>query len=942
MKKLAVVGAATAVVVAIMFLVGRRGCGDPETGTAKGGGAAAHGTQVVTGAASQRLDAVAPWNAQPGVQPRTIAGKVVYAGKPVEGAIVRLGLDPGLDILQQVAEAKTGADGGFDFGPRPATRFNVSAEAPGKKSAQLTVNVADPKAKPGQLVLALGDCGSRLYGSVVDASGGVIAKARLRVAGLAGGETDASGRYSVCVEPMNQWVRVEADGYGTIQVGIGLTGELRYDFVLVPEAVLVGRVVTRDRKPVTGARVLALPDPSEGPHHIASGWAISEDDGRFRIPGLSPGHYRVTATADALASDAPVDALLQPGTATRETIIVVTARARVSGHVRLGDRPIEGATVSAQLGGPGPHLLDQGVSAPAVTQPDGSFVLQGVPFGSVGFAAQPYEVTAPKLLEIKTPAVDGVTIEVAALAALHGTITRKGQPVADGFLLGPDIAAGIVRADPTGAYRVDGLKAGDVRFFAGSSELKAFATPEHVTVAAGEDKLLDIDLNFAGRVKGVVDDERGTPVPGVYVRLINDQGDIGESMSNANGEFDAGSMSGGDYQPSVYPSPMAGQPFEPVGADRLPTIKVPADGTVTGITLAVKAERFSIKGSVVDATGAPVADIHIEAIGRGKPGIDLPSIMSTADGTFAIQNLARGNYNLHAHGFDGSEGDALDIAAGSEGVVIKMIKPGAIEGTLVGFSQPPQVQMLTLTTDLFIGNNPIVEGTRFWQTGVRPGKYAIEAKVGTEVAGESIEVRSGETTRVTLTSRGIGKLEGHLYEFGTKTTPPSFRCDANLSMGGQMGGPPPDPSQTSQVDDKGHFAMAAPIGMVRVFCFAQDGAAFTVAGTDIEVTKAAVPNVLVFTVRVKASAGSTAGFRIRPLVLPLVVNQIEPKGPAETAGLQLGDTITSIDGVPVQGLLPMGASTLIANHAAGTTVTVGVMRGAAAMTFKIPVIASRD
>src|SRR5262249_37710447 len=158
---------------------------------------------------------------------------------------------------------------------------------------------------------------------------------------------------------------------------------------------------------------------------------------------------------------------------------------------------------------------------------------------------------------------------------------------------------------------------------------------------------------------------------------------------------------------------------------------------------------FTIKGTVADASGAPAADVHIEAIGRGKPGIDLPSIMSAADGTFTIQNLARGNYNLHAHGFDGSEGDALNIAAGSGGVAIKMIKPGRVEGTLVGFTQPPQVHMLTLTTDLFIGGVPIVEGDHFRQTGVRPGKYAIEAKVGAEVAGESIEVRSGETTQVT-------------------------------------------------------------------------------------------------------------------------------------------------------------------------------------------------
>lgn len=60
--------------------------------------------------------------------------------------------------------------------------------------------------------------------------------------------------------------------------------------------------------------------------------------------------------------------------------------------------------------------------------------------------------------------------------------------------------------------------------------------------------------------------------------------------------------------------------------------------------------------------------------------------MSTVGGTFAITNLARGTYNLHAHANDGSEGDALDIAAGSDNAVVKLVRPGGLGGTLVGFS----------------------------------------------------------------------------------------------------------------------------------------------------------------------------------------------------------------------------------------------------------------
>jgi hypothetical protein len=412
-------------------------------------------------------------------------------------------------------------------------------------------------------------------------------------------------------------------------------------------------------------------------------------------------------------------------------------------------------------------------------------------------------------------------------------------------------------------------------------------------------------------------------------------------MTNAKGEFDAGSMSGGDYRASVYPSPMAGQPFEPAAGEEF-IVKVPQDGAVTGVKLAIKYETFTISGTIVDDTGAGVADVHIEAIGRGKGGIDLPSIMSSADGTFRIRNLARGTYTLHAHAFDGSEGDAMNVNAGAENVTVKLVRPGAIEGTLVGFSTQPDVFVRTLTPDLFIGGSPIVEGARFWQIGLRPGRYAVEAKAGAEIDGASVEIKSGQTAKVTLTSRGIGKVEGNLYEYGTKAPLTGYRCDGNLSMGGEMGGGPTEQAQMGYPDDKGHFAMAAPIGMVRVFCFPQNSQATTVAGTDVEVTKSATAKVEIYAVRVKSASAGYAGIRIRPVTLPLVINAVEPNSSAATQGIHVGERVVAIDGGSLAGVLPAGAMTLIANHRPGTTVSIAIDRGGTVTTYKLPVVASPD
>jgi RNA polymerase sigma-70 factor (ECF subfamily) len=214
---------------------------------------------------AKALEAVPGWLVQPGVAGRRIAGRVTAPagalGEPgpgLAGAVVRLALAGMADATQPIAEQRAGADGGFDFGVQPAAVFVVSAEAASHAPASQVIAVADPRARPEQIALELGACRSRVYGSVLDASGGAIGRARLLGAGLSGVQSDDAGRYSLCLPDINTQVRVEAEGYGTAVVSLHLFGELRRDVVLVPEAVLVGRVVA-DGAPVAGALVIARP-----------------------------------------------------------------------------------------------------------------------------------------------------------------------------------------------------------------------------------------------------------------------------------------------------------------------------------------------------------------------------------------------------------------------------------------------------------------------------------------------------------------------------------------------------------------------------------------------------------------------------------------------------------------------------------------------------------
>jgi RNA polymerase sigma-70 factor (ECF subfamily) len=909
---------------------GDRGAGSSE-GSAGGGGTSG-GRLSNAGGELQQLASVPAWTSQRGVVSRRVAGHVVFAGAPVANAKVRLGLAVDLAVMQPIAELRSGPDGAFDFGLQPAAVFTVSADAPERAPVSLSIALADPRAKADQLELVLGDCRSRLYGMVLDASGGGVAKARLFAAGLSGAETDATGQYSLCIRAEQSQIRVEADGYGTIAAPIRLYGELHYDFVLVPEAILVGQVVGTDQKPVAAARVIARPDPGEGPHHVAGMWATADADGRFRITGLAPGKFQLTATADALGSSTPLIAIARPGASSHDLRIMIANLGRVRGHVVMDGKPVVGAGVSAVKPGQPP-------SAPSFSQADGSFVLDGVPLGPTAFVAPPYDVKTPKTFSIASEG--NVTLEVSKLATLRGRVTRHGKPVAgaDVFCAGRTVA----KSDASGAYLLEGLSPGPTQCGAWDVDGRAGTIDKPLTIAAGEDKTFDIELDCSGEVKGIVVDESDKPVAGVYVLMDNGEGDRGESMTDKTGAFDCTSMTGGKYIVAVYPSPMAGRAFRPATGDQLDPIDVPRDAAVTGIKLAIKYEQLAIRGKVSDDTGAQVPDVHVEAIGRGRGGIDLPSVMSDATGHFEIKNLASGTYSLHAHAADGSETEVLNIAAGANDVSIKLARPGAIDGKLVGFSSPPVVEANTLTPNLRLGGQAIVDGDSFSATGLPPGRYTIQAKNGAEVDGQSVDVRSGETTHVTLRSRGLGKLEGRITEYGSKAPVAGFRCDGNLSMGGQMGGSPPDPSLQAFTDANGHFTLSAPIGRVRVLCGPQSPTLLTAAGTDVEVTNTGMAHVELVSVRSTfGTSPGDPGFRVTPLTLPLTVNLIDPTGPAAASGLVAGDHLVTIDGATLQGILPIGAAVLLLNHKPGTTITLGIERNGVAMTFKVVTVARHD
>lgn len=235
--------------------------------------------------------------------------------------------------------------------------------------------------------------------------------------------TDGQGRYELRDLPAGRWqLSASKAGFVTLRYGqrrpfeLGLPLELRNaqvienaDLALPRGAAITGRVFDEFGDPVAGARVQVLRyQRSQGTRRLTPTGVgdQSDDTGAFRLFGLTPGDYYVSATVRALQVDEPsADAAgyaptYYPGTgnvaeAQRVTLgvsqeltnisfaLLPVRTVRVTGRVTdSSGRPLPGGLtilVPADGGGDFPIMMGGGGGN---IRPDGSFTLTNVAPGS--------------------------------------------------------------------------------------------------------------------------------------------------------------------------------------------------------------------------------------------------------------------------------------------------------------------------------------------------------------------------------------------------------------------------------------------------------------------------------------------------------------------------------------------------------------------------------
>jgi hypothetical protein len=369
------------------------------------------------------------------------------------------------------------------------------------------------------------------------------------------------------------------------------------------------------------------------------------------------------------------------------------------------------------------------------------------------------------------------------------------------------------------------------------------------------------------------------------------------------------------FEPSVHPTP--NEPPRPEVQQRSADT-VSSDALVTGL--------------VLDPNGKPSSNADVQC----KDRKELATVTDDA-GRFKLPSEAAGCFVVSRHA-DFSPSERVELVAGRENVV-RLNRGGAIEGEAVDESSRP-VSNYLLAIESFVGTGEAAGGTppgreartirdpngAFRLDNLLPGKYVLTAGAEARPPAKTrvIEVEAGRTThhvRIVL-AQGT-TLSGSVIDAQTNR-PVAFAnvsLDAITSTAANLIPP-------ARTDDSGAYALeGAPAGpfSIRV----THDAYRTKIVTGITVRGPAAVQDVALQPRGDGGAGESELAGIGAVLAPspegVVISSVIQGGPAESAGLRIGDVVARIEGADALGL-PLSDCMQRLRGPEGSRVLVGVKR----------------
>lgn len=491
----------------------------------------------------QELPARAPGSPAPNLRVvlhpgRTAFGKVIGADqKPVAGA--RVSLQPTLpaDLVARIWAIRdpgrspavaTDASGRFEIRSLPAGTFDLAVRARG--FAPLTVPALAIPAGKGTTDLGTVQLapGGTIHGVVVDPQGEPVADAEVQPWGAeragvmirAGRASDdgpapvftaADGTFTL--EDLAPGAALDLvvthPGYGPgAAPGVAVPSETPVRVVLQPAARVSGHVTGPDGKPVAGATVAlresatqVVGNPFSHPTRKAHE-GVTDDDGAFSFPDVSPGPFQIIATAPRHQRAELRGLEVKPGQDLSGLAILLPAGATVEGKVLAPDgQPLEGADVSVAdtsiNGLPGFSFQS------ATTDADGQYRIEGISPGphtlearAAGYrrAVRDVEATVePRRVDFQLD---------RGLEVSGRVVDDAGSPVPDARVFISGGTAGsfqsVVISAGDGAFRIPSVEDGTYSLRAAKKGYSAGHIEQDVTVAGAPVSGIELRLSPTG------------------------------------------------------------------------------------------------------------------------------------------------------------------------------------------------------------------------------------------------------------------------------------------------------------------------------------------------------------------------------------------------------------------------------------------------------------
>lgn len=458
--------------------------------------------------------------------------------------------------------------------------------------------------------------------------------------------TDEAGRFTFGLTPGTYRLYAQREGYVDAEYGrravsttgtpvVLAAGQAAPEVVIAmtPTGAIAGRVLDGG-KPKRSVWVRALkPRFFDGRRSLTTAaWAESDDRGDYRLFGLAPGLYVVSAVP-------PDPPRIEGDLLVRRQVPTNANNNQQSARVRLTAESLDPAALDSSVFVPMYH--------PGTTDMN---------------AAAPVEVKAGTT-------VAGIVLTIARTQTFHirGRVTMAGgEPVSQFGVGAASVQTALnpnsVRTDPSGAFDLARVPPGSYFVVAGNwapppTPLLVASVPvevvDHdvndVAIAMAPGVTVTVRVSFEGR-------QPATGDPAVMVQLMTLPGMPGYSAVRvpAGPSFTIDNVASGEYrfrviQPGKYPWIKAAR----YGGNDVLTAPIRIDGDPQGrqLEILISSNTATLDAAVVDRNQRPVAGVLVVAVpdaARRNRSDQFRSATTDADGKVHIESMAPGEYTVFA------------------------------------------------------------------------------------------------------------------------------------------------------------------------------------------------------------------------------------------------------------------------------------------------------